>query len=62
MVKKSEQGYPQALKTFAVMWVVKGLYKYLLRVKFYIVTEYCALRFIYYPTKSSNRSSAAKTT
>ncbi|CAH8821629.1 unnamed protein product [Trichobilharzia szidati] len=60
-LSKSEQGYSQTQKeALAVVWAIRRLHKYLFGTKFHIVTDHQALKFIYNPEKSLNRSSAAK--
>ncbi|CAH8864175.1 unnamed protein product [Trichobilharzia szidati] len=59
-LNKSEQGNSQTQKqALAVVWAVRRLHKYLFGTKFHIVTDHQALKFIYNPEKSSNRSSSA---
>ncbi|CAL8071465.1 unnamed protein product [Calicophoron daubneyi] len=56
----AEKGYAQTQReALAVYWAVRRLHKYLFGLKFTIVTDHEALKFIYDPKKSIGRSSAA---
>ena len=60
LLSKAEQGYSQTQReALAVYWAVKRLHKYLFGLKFTIVTDHEALKFIYHPHKSLAKSSAA---
>nr|CAH8830390.1 unnamed protein product [Trichobilharzia regenti]CAH8830393.1 unnamed protein product [Trichobilharzia regenti] len=59
-LSKSEQGYSKTQKeALAVVWAMRRLHKYLFGTKFHIVIDHQALKFIYNPEKSLNKSSAA---
>jgi transposase InsO family protein len=59
-LSKAEQGYAQTHReALAVYWAVMRLHKYLFGLKFTIVTDHEALKFIYSPTSSLAKSSAA---
>ena len=56
----AEKGYAQTQReALAVYWAIRRLHKYLFGLKFTIVTDHEALKFIYDPKKSIGRSSAA---
>lgn len=56
----AERGYSQTQReALAVFWAVKRLHKFLFGIKFAIITDHEALKFIYHPTKPLNRSSSA---
>ena len=56
----AERGYSQTHReALAVYWAIKRLHKYLFGIKFTIITDHEALQFVYSPTKSLSRSSAA---
>ncbi|MBM6549361.1 RNase H-like domain-containing protein, partial [Streptococcus dysgalactiae] len=57
---KAEQGYAQTQReALAVYWAVSRLHKYLFGIPFTIVSDHEALKFIYNPTNSLAKSSAA---
>ena len=56
----AEKGYAQTQReALAVYWAVKRLHKYLFGIKFTIISDHEALKFIYNPSKSLSKSSAA---
>ena len=59
-LSKAEQGYSQTHReALAVYWAVSRLHKYLFGIPFTIVTDHEALKFIYNPSSSLAKSSAA---
>jgi transposase InsO family protein len=59
-LSKAEQGYAQTHReALAVYWSVMRLHKYLFGLQFTIVTDHEALKFIYSPSSSLAKSSAA---
>lgn len=59
-LSKTERGYSQTQReALAVYWAVKRLHKYLFGLTFTIATDHEALKFLYHPTKSLAKSSAA---
>jgi len=55
-----EKGYSQTQKeALAVIWSVRRLHKYIFGRRFNIVSDHEALKFIFHPTKSLHRNTAA---
>ena len=56
----AEKGYSQTQReALAVYWAVNRLHKYLFGLKFTIVSDHEALRFLYHPAKSLHKSTSA---
>ncbi|MDY6929942.1 MAG: RNase H-like domain-containing protein [Pseudomonadota bacterium] len=60
LLNKAESGYSQTQKeALAVFWAVRRLHKYLFGIRFTVITDHQALKFLFDPNKSIAKPTAA---